>query len=215
MLRIGICDDEELITKRLMRILYSLEKNQSENYDIEVYTDSVKLSEKLSAGKRYDLIFLDIMMPVKSGVEVGKIIRNDLKDNITQIVFILSENKYAMDLFEIRPMNFLIKPFDENDIEKIMKTAAELISEIRYIESSGRYIIVHDSGGEYKLKGKLNDIYERVKGFGFLFIHKSYIVNNLYIRKYSYDNVELDDNVILPVSRQRREEIKKSCSIGL
>ena len=111
MLRIGICDDEELITKRLMRILYSLEKNQSENYDIEVYTDSVKLSEKLSAGKRYDLIFLDIMMPVKSGVEVGKIIRNDLKDNITQIVFISSENKYAMDLFEIRPMNFLIKPF--------------------------------------------------------------------------------------------------------
>lgn len=235
MLRIGICDDEELITKRLMRILYSLEKNQSENYDIEVYTDSVKLSEKLSAGKRYDLIFLDIMMPEKSGVEVGKIIRNDLKDNITQIVFILSENKYAMDLFEIRPMNFLIKPFDENDIEKIMKTAAELIntnkhililearkellripvSEIRYIESSGRYIIVHYSGGEYKLKGKLNDIYERVKGFGFLFIHKSYIVNNIYIRKYSYDNVELDDNVILPVSRQRREEIKKSCSIGL
>lgn len=158
-----------------------------------------------------------------------------MKDNITQIVFISSENKYAMDLFEIRPMNFLIKPFDENDIEKIMKTAAELIntnkhililearkellripvSEIRYIESSGRYIIVHDSGGEYKLKGKLNDIYERVKGFGFLFIHKSYIVNNLYIRKYSYDNVELDDNVILPVSRQRREEIKKSCSIGL
>ena len=228
MLRIGICDDEELITKRLMRILYSLEKNQSENYDIEVYTDSVKLSEKLLAGKRYDLIFLDIMMPEKSGVEVGKIIRNDLKDNITQIVFISSENKYAMDLFEIRPMNFLIKPFDENDIEKIINTNKHIlilearkellripVSEIRYIESSGRYIIVHDSGGEYKLKGKLNDIYERVKGFGFLFIHKSYIVNNLYIRKYSYDNVELDDNVILPVSRQRREEIKKSCSIGL
>ena len=69
---------------------------------------------------------------------------------------------------------------------------------------------------KYEVKRKkLNDIYERVKGFGFLFIHKSYIVNNLYIRKYSYDNVELDDNVILPVSRQRREEIKKSCSIGL
>ena len=57
MLRIGICDDEELITKRLMRILYSLEKNQSENYDIEVYTDSVKLSEKLSAGKRYETLW--------------------------------------------------------------------------------------------------------------------------------------------------------------
>ena len=230
MLRIGICDDEELITKRLMRILYSLEKNQSENYDIEVYTDSVKLSEKLSAGKRYDLIFLDIMMPVKSGVEVGKIIRNDLKDNITQIVFISSENKYAMDLFEIRPMNFLIKPFDENDIEKIMKTAAELIntnkhilvlearkellripvSEIRYIESSGRYIIVHDSGGEYKLKGKLNDIYERVKGFGFLFIHKSYIVNSSYVSIYKYDAVQMTDGTILSISQKYRK-LMKSC----
>lgn len=73
MLRIGICDDEELITKRLMRILYSLEKNQSENYDIEVYTDSVKLSEKLSAGKRYDLIFLDIMMPVNPALKLVKL----------------------------------------------------------------------------------------------------------------------------------------------
>lgn len=51
MLRIGICDDEELITKRLMRILYSLEKNQSENYDIEVYTDSVKLQRNYLRGK--------------------------------------------------------------------------------------------------------------------------------------------------------------------
>ena len=51
MLRIGICDDEELITKRLMRILYSLEKNQSENYDIEGYTDSVIIREIIGGEK--------------------------------------------------------------------------------------------------------------------------------------------------------------------
>ena len=84
------------------------------------------------------------------------------------------------------------------------------MSEIRYIESSGRYIIVHDSGGEYKLKGKLNDIYERVKEFGFLFIHKSYIVNSSYVSIYKYDAVQMTDGTILPISQKYRK-LMKSC----
>ena len=110
MLRIGICDDEELITKRLMRILYSLEKNQSENYDIEVYTDSVKLSEKLSAGKRYDLIFLDIMMPGSDGLSICKKLRTISSVPIIILTAKDSESDH-MKGFMYGGDDYLIKPF--------------------------------------------------------------------------------------------------------
>ena len=96
-----------------MRSLYSLEKNQSENYDIEVYTDSVKIIREIIGGKRYDLIFLDIMMPEKSGVEVGKIIRNDKNE------YLLIENSnYILGVLHInkRGFGFVIIDEESDDI---------------------------------------------------------------------------------------------------
>ena len=115
MLRIGICDDEELIAKRLMRILYSLEKNQSENYDIEIYTDSVKLSEKLLAGKRYDLIFLDIMMPGLDGYQTCRKMR---EESNAPILFLSARTKDSDKTlgFSSGGDDYLAKPFSYNEL---------------------------------------------------------------------------------------------------
>ena len=112
---IGICDDEELITKRLMRILYSLEKNQSENYDIEVYTDSVKLSEKLLAGKRYDLIILDIMMPGLDGYQTCRKMR---EESNAPILFLSARTKDSDKTlgFSSGGDDYLAKPFSYNEL---------------------------------------------------------------------------------------------------
>ena len=121
MLRIGICDDEELITKRLMRILYSLEKNQSENYDIEVYTDSVKLSEKLSAGKRYDLIFLDHLMPNLDGIGTIKILKK-MGNKIPVVAMTANvvtevEEKYLKEGFD----DYISKPINIKTLNKLLQ----------------------------------------------------------------------------------------------
>ena len=54
--------------------------------------------------------FLDIELVQSDGIEVGKFIRNDLENIQTHIVYISSKQAYAMQLFQIQPFDFLIKP---------------------------------------------------------------------------------------------------------
>ena len=126
MLRIAVCDDDSEITESIIRFLLPLESKLMDMYRIDEYNDGIELCYDLEHGKKYDLIFLDIMMPGKSGVEVGKLIREVLNDNVTQIVYVSSENSYAMELFQMRPMDFLIKPVTQEKMERIMRIAEKL-----------------------------------------------------------------------------------------
>ena len=44
----------------------------------------------------------------------------DLRNEITQIVYVSALEEYAIQLFQNRPMDFLIKPIKQEDIDKIM-----------------------------------------------------------------------------------------------
>ncbi len=232
MLRIAVCDDDSEITESVIRFLLPLESKLMDIYRVDEYNDGIELCYELEHGKKYDLIFLDIMMPGRSGVEVGKLIREVLNDNITQIVYVSSENSYAMELFQMRPMDFLIKPVTQEKMEHIMRIAEKVIdgsrnmyiiekqgltvrvpvSRIKYIESNARLLTLHSVDEEHSFYGRLDDVYDELKQFNFVFIHKSYIVNYAYVRYVHSDYVELVDKTVLPVSRNRRSEIRKSCS---
>lgn len=232
MLRIAVCDDDSEITESVIRFLLPLESKLMDIYRVDEYNDGIELCYELEHGKKYDLIFLDIMMPGRSGVEVGKLIREVLNDNITQIVYVSSENSYAMELFQMRPMDFLIKPVTQEKMERIMRIAEKVIdgsrnmyiiekqgltvrvpvSRIKYIESNARLLTLHSVDEEHSFYGRLDDVYDELKQFNFVFIHKSYVVNYAYVRYVHSDYVELVDKTVLPVSRNRRSEIRKSCS---
>lgn len=55
------------------------------------------------------------------GVMVGQMIRSDLSNEVTQIVYVSAKESYAMKLFQNRPMDFLVKPVKEKDVEKVME----------------------------------------------------------------------------------------------
>ncbi|MCR1841073.1 response regulator [Murimonas intestini] len=60
-------------------------------------------------GGHYNIIFLDINLPGVGGVEIGEIIRQKMEDEMTHIVYISQQAGYAMELFKVRPLDFLIK----------------------------------------------------------------------------------------------------------
>jgi len=67
-----------------------------------------------------DVIFLDINMPDMNGISLGKIITKMYPD--TKIIFITAYKDYAVDAFEIKAYDYLLKPYSESRIKNLLKS---------------------------------------------------------------------------------------------
>ncbi|HBC97156.1 MAG TPA: DNA-binding response regulator, partial [Clostridium sp.] len=127
MLRVAICDDDKALCMQLKGMIDEIIENTDEVYEITVFCTGEELCDLLYNGIHYDIIFLDIELCEINGVEVGKKIREELNDELTQIVYISAKESYAMDLFDIRPLNFLVKPLKREKIESVFITARKVL----------------------------------------------------------------------------------------
>ena len=235
MLKIAICDDEQKIGAELENALIDILAKLNIKYEIEVYLAGEALCRSMETGMHYDLIFLDIEFAKNeiNGVEVGQLIRDVHKNNVVSIVYISWEKKYSMQLFSIRPLNFLIKPLEYSEIEQIVRTYLQLaglwsgvfiykvghetskvqIKDIVYLESRDRKLILRLADGRKEsFYGSLKETYEeQLKRFDFLFIHASYVVNFDYVASMRYNQLLLtDSNAPLPISQNKRNEVRES-----
>jgi DNA-binding LytR/AlgR family response regulator len=229
MLRIAICDDDKELCIELKSMLNEISKNTGEAFEISVFCNGEGLCDSLMSGNRFNLIFLDIELCEINGVEVGKKIREELNDEITQIVYISAKESYAMELFDIRPLNFLVKPLKIEKIKYVLKTARKvlgssnqyfeyrvgnvnfnvLISDILYFESSGRKVKVVLKNEVNEYYGKLSEVEEKIKNDDFFFIHKSYLINYNHVIEYSYEYVKMSNNEILGISQNNRKAVRE------
>jgi len=233
MVHIAICDDEKKICAELNRTLIDILKNHDVRYSIDIFLSGNDLLHEIGSGAHYDLIFLDIVFASKeiNGVEVGHLIRDAHKNHKVQVVFISWEISYAMQLFELRPLNFLVKPLEYDRIEQVVVTYfmiadilkkelafkkgrdihAVKIKDIVYLENRQRMVVVYLANGTSKeFYGSLKEIYdEQLKQLDFLFIHASFVVNFEYIATMKYNELFLTDtNKSLPISRNNRDMVR-------
>ena len=234
MIYIAICDDETKIGAELERTLLDIFNQQKVKCEIDVFFAGDELCRKMNAGAHYDLIFLDIEFAKNeiNGVEIGRLIRDAHHNHMVSIVYISWEKKYAMQLFEIRPMDFLIKPLDYEKLEQTVSTYLKVsglwsreftykkghdtykvqAKNIIYLESSDRKLILHLSDGrKEEFYGALKEAYnEQLHKLDFLFIHASYVVNYDYVSSVKYNQLLLaEGQVPLPISPNRRSEVRE------
>jgi len=231
---VAICDDEKNVGAGLECALIGMLKNQNIKYEIDVYYTGEELCAQLGKGAHYDLIFLDIEFAKNAinGVEVGRLIRETYHNDLTSIVYISWERKYSMQLFDIRPLNFLIKPLDYTKVEQTVVTHLRIaglwagefsykighsihkvqVKDIVYLQSDKRKLILHLADGrKEEFYGTLKETYqEQLQRFDFILIHASYAVNYDYIAVAKYDEMLLIDGVTsLPISQPKRKEVKE------
>jgi len=240
MIKIAVCDDEKQTTAELEHILTDILGGMNLDHEIACFLSGNELCHTLETGVRYDLIFLDIEFSKNeiNGVEAGRLIREAHHDNTASIVYISWAKRYAMQLFQIRPLDFLIKPLSREKIEKTIKTYIKIaalsaggkgeitykkghathnvrIRDIIYLEARDRKVIIHRSDGtEDDFYGALKDVYEeQLKENDFLFIHASYAVNYDYVTVVKYNAFHVVGSLApLPVSRNRKDEVREQYS---
>lgn len=227
MFKVAVCDDDVILCEKLEKELELLQTE--EKLEIEIFYSAEKLIERMKSQERFDLIYLDIEFEDIDGVTAGKVIRNQLGDERVQIVYISARQDYAMELFESRPMNFLVKPISVQKIKETLRKAKKLLgeeknyyfeyktrlemfripySEIYFFESSNRKVLIHSKQERKEIYMKLSDI-EKNLPMNFVRVHQSYLINTIYVKRWKADEIIMTDGSILAISSPYKKCVKE------
>ena len=83
------------------------------------------------------------------------------------------------------------------------------VKKIIYMESCKHYLFVYCEDHSYEVRDKISNYETELSEYGFLKTHRSYLVNVRFIRSIKSTGVELDNDELLPISRDKLQEIKK------
>jgi len=109
-----IVDDELFICEALQR---QLEKFSY----IEVSGIFHDGEEALAMVDQYkpDIIFLDIRMPGRTGIEIAAAL--DKKEFSPAVVFVTAYDEFALKAYEVNAVDYILKPFEKADIERVLR----------------------------------------------------------------------------------------------
>ena len=84
MIRIVVCDDENVIVNQIEHIISEVCKWESIPVNIDVFYSGRELKRQVTSGTKYDIIFLDIQMKGGDGIIAAENIRK-VDDNVLLI----------------------------------------------------------------------------------------------------------------------------------
>lgn len=230
MLKIAVCDDETYYLNRIVDLLKrELKKRDIRDYIIEEYVLGTSLLKE-NRFLEYDIVFLDINMPEINGLKIAERIR-EIRTKVI-LVFVTAFIDYALEGYKTEAIRFLLK----DTLEQTMPECVEAITRklalqtykmkcscregekeipidrICYIESKAHRLffnILENESEQYNLYDKLDNMEEQLSMYGFLRIHKSFLVNTKYIEEIVNYVVWLKDGRQLPVPRERFKQVKE------
>ena len=231
-LRVVIADDELLARQRIEDLLA-----KEENVVVAgTASDGLAAIEAIRE-LHPDLVFLDVQMPGKSGLEVV----NELGAEMPATVFVTAFDQHAVKAFELEAVDYLVKPFDDERFQQAFSRArrravvshdyvdripVELRGQVRalpvdrieYITASGPYAELHVDGRTFAVRERMQALEEKLDPQRFFRIHRSAIVRidmvDVFLRHAGGDyGVRLKNGVELSVSRSKREELEERLGI--
>lgn len=229
MLKIGICDDDREFITQLEELILKYLENNNFRAEIHSFTQSCELLKYIQNGEMFDILFLDIELDDITGIDIGRRLRSEYHNDYIQIVFISLKENYALQLFDMRPLNFLVKPVEYKKVEYIMDEYNRLFNiqnnyfeyqvgkqkyriderSILYFQSFGKKTFMVTNTGQKEFYGKLSDVYARLNNNIFCAVHKSYIINLRYVAEYCNDKIEMTNGDVVPVSRSMRDKLNE------
>ncbi|MGL5892876.1 MAG: LytR/AlgR family response regulator transcription factor [Bacteroidia bacterium] len=174
----------------------------------------------MSSGQ-FDLVFLDIDMPVISGL--------DLLRNVPRrpaVIITTAYENFAFDAYQLDAVDYLLKPIALPRFLKAIEKARPfftvpaakttiqvtvkgeqqhlVLAEISHIESLGNYVRIHFTAKRIPLTvyGSLREMLELLSGTSFIQIHKSFILNTKAADQLTGNSVRIKTGEQLPVGRK-------------
>lgn len=227
MYKIALCDDEEIQSTYLEKIIESYMISRELGFDIDIYNSGESLLRAIeNQGLVYQIIFLDIEMGKMNGIELAKKIR--MNDQQVLLNYVTSYDNYTLQSFEVSPFRYLLKPIDEKQIYSLLDAGIEKIStdnqylfvksnriqyQVRYEQiimitsEKGRKIRIVLSNGQDDIVyyGKIKDLVASLNGSIFVQINYGTIVNLNYVERIEENVIHLLNGDFDVISRGKKK----------
>ena len=118
-IRVLVVDDEPLARERLLDLLAN-----EPGVEVVGTADSGVAAIEAIRTRHPDLVFLDVQMPGKTGLDV---VREVGADAMPATIFVTAFDQYALRAFELAALDYLVKPFDDERFEQAFARARRLI----------------------------------------------------------------------------------------
>ena len=232
MLRILICDDDIAIISKIHSIVESVLRESGERTKFYMYSDASSISGSVLSG--CDIAILDVDFPdcKDNGMDIARKIRSARRDTV--ILFVTNFIEYAPAGYEVQAFRYILKRDLSTDLGQILPLAlkqlhrealpiqvnGEIIhvplDDILYLEVRQheitlvtRSLTAANTHKQYSFYAALSDLEARLEPLGFLRIHKSYMVNMKYLKKFQCREATLDTGIVLRVGEKSYAENKK------
>lgn len=223
-MRIAIVDDEKIERERLTQYVRQFSEESGIEMETAAFSSGDAFMEHYQ--KVYDIIIFDIDMPGTNGIDTARRLRKI--DTSVTIIFVTNIAQYAINGYEVDAVDYIIKPILYYDFSmKFHRTVAKAaqkkehviqvettegvrrlrVDAIVYVEVLSHYLYIHTETAEYRCRGSMAEIEQELAGYGFVRIHRSYLVGLKYVEKILSKEVTVNGQV-LPVGRGYKEEVK-------
>ncbi len=233
MLKIAICDDNSAELRHIAALTneYLTERNVSA--DFREYSHPEALLTACEA-ETFRIFLLDMVMPMISGLELGRGIRRVSTD--AQIIYITTEPGFALDAYSVNPLHYLLKPVDKEALFVVLELAvgkvgfgdetsitiktrdglrtlsADVVACCEYVRHTVTYTLV--SGGKIKTSTISGSFEEHVapllRDRRFIRPHAAFIVNMSCVDRLTKDGFSLKCGTFVPVSGKQFSAVRNA-----
>ena len=228
-MRIAICDDE----KNIRELIGNKVVKQYPDEELVFFSSGEEL---LLSDMHIDILFLDIQMSGKDGMETARELRK--KDKNMILIFVTAVEEYVFQAFDVGAFHYIVKPINDAKFADVLRRAADecnsqssntkakeseerylminsggahikvILEDIVYAEIFNRKIVIHKLNDTIEYYGKMSDL-EPLAGDSFFRPHRAYLINFKYVEKYNASTVYLENGSVLMAKQNYPEFVKR------
>lgn len=222
MIRAAVVDDMKEDLDRIKSYLERYGREHEESaMQIRTYHSSIDFLEEYKSDA--DLIFLDIEMPGTSGMEAAREIR--AKDMNVAIIFITNMAQYAVEGYEVDAVDYILKPVRYEIFAQKLEKAFRFLKQHRtsaltvntnggtvriaagdvlYIEKDRNYLVYHTTRGDFRERGTLHSVADRLGTLHFAGASNGCLINMDHVDMIQNDTVTVRGEKV-PLSRRMKK----------
>lgn len=231
MIKVAFCDDEMSMLNEINVLINRYRERCNQEIVYVSFSSSLELLAEIERGMRFDVLFLDVIMPGENGINTAKEIRQ--YDNVVKIIFLTSSSEFAIQSYTVGAYYYQIKPIREESFFRLMDS---VISECRkdypsslilrcksgitridldkleYCEVIRHTLLFHmNNGTVLESTGSMDELCGQLTQYkNFLRPHRSFLVNMEYIQSISYKAIKLESLAEIPIPHGKCSEIKNA-----